>query len=320
MDSEFVRLEEVVKRCGVNRRSIYDWVKRGVLVPAERSRVLPGMVFKKEDVEKLEVWINKHISVHAAAKKIGVPYLFFTKWLDLNKIILQEGIIDNKTKYVLLVEWLEKNQKEIVEAYNQSAGKKRKKLGNYELQIEHEGLRLFGRFHWRGEMATIINVKPLMVRDRHGLIEVNARDIESLHPSLEVAYAGNRGTLVCRVPKSSLEDELVCEGLDNIVYYLGVKNVRVYEEESEYIVSCRFGILPLVPSILHVLDSFVADGGEYFVEGEDLIIGDVEKRLNIGIPYSCLKDLKKVASAQNISVQVLISRIVEESNRKRNIN
>lgn len=75
-----------------------------------------------------------------------------------------------------------------------------------------------------------LSLQPIMVRDLHGMIEANTSDIEALYPCLEVAYGGNRGTLVCRVSKASLEDELVCEGLENLVYYLGVKNVSVYEE------------------------------------------------------------------------------------------
>lgn len=52
-------------------------------------------------------------------------------------------------------------------------------------------------------------------------------------------------------------------------------------------------MIPLVPSVVHVLDAFTVEDGQYFVDGTELILGDIEKRLNIGIPYSCLKELEE---------------------------
>jgi predicted DNA-binding transcriptional regulator AlpA len=311
---QLVHLNDVATRCNVSRRNVYEWVKKGILVPAKRDRPVTtgALVFEESDVAKLEKLLTENITVHAAAKKIGVPYLFFNKWLDTNGVVMEQNYIGDKTKYFVKVQWLDEHQNEIIASYEKVKGKKRKRVGTgNELTLEANGVRLFERLEQDGAQLLVINTNPVKIRNSTGIINVSLDPNRMSDPCLDTPYSGYKGSITCRIPKHLPIDSSAFEALEKLVYYMGTKNIRVFEEENLFVIVCRSGFIPFERVIKEFLEKYLQEG-VYCEEGGQLVLGDVEKRLNIGVRYSSMGKLQKAANLEGVSVQVFISRLVDQ--------
>jgi hypothetical protein len=308
-----VRLDEVAYRCKLSKRNVYEWVKKGILVPVQRDRsVTGGLVFNETDVSSIEKLLNENITVFTAAKKLGVPYQFMTKWLEANGIAMEEEYIGSKTKHFLKVKWLEENQHKIVSAYDVAKGKKRKRVGSgIELMLHENGVRLFQRLKRDGEQLLVVNTNPIIVRNKYGIVDVGIDLIRVSETWNDAPYSGYKGNIICRVPKSLAIDDEAFTAVHLLISYVGTKNIRIFDEEDFYVVVCRSGYIPLDPVITVFLELYLVDG-VYFEEEERLVLGDIEMRLNIGVPYSVLKKLQEAAGIDNVSVQAFISELASK--------
>jgi predicted DNA-binding transcriptional regulator AlpA len=316
-----IKLEEVATRLGVTKRTIYDWVNKGILQPAnEKSFVGASIVFNEKDVEKLKELLTKNISLHAAAIRVGVPYLFLKNWVREHGGDIKEEVKGKSTKYFLEVTYINEHQSEILEAYHISKGTKREKkdLGR-ELMLYANGYRLFDKIDQDGQSMLVMNTNPVELRTSLNTFNSSQRLNFTSSPCLNLPYSGYRGQCVCVMPKDESIDSPIYSALESLVYQFGTKNIRVFEGESSYTVLLRNGRIPNIGPVKEVLLQYVKEG-EVYEDGETIVLGEYD-RVSVPVHLSWLKRLNDTAEARNVSISQWISmqieRWMEEDNNKK---
>jgi len=268
---KIIKLEEAASRLNKSRRTIYDYVEKGILKPVAERPMSGGLVFYEEDIAELERLFNQRLTINAAAKQLNVPFPFLKNWLEDKGIEYEMEAAGTKTRFFIDQDRLKQYAELIKADYEKIKGKKRKPAGlGRELSLYKNGLRLFDHISLgAGSHGTIIDLDPFTVLTENGdKILPEKWDISSA-PCKDLPYSAYKGhsTFVFRNVQANDKKEI--RVLGKLVYHFGTKNIRVFEENGVYTAICRNGKVSLKDISLEEIEPFLIEG-DVWVDGEFL--------------------------------------------------
>ncbi|MGI2295543.1 helix-turn-helix domain-containing protein [Paenibacillus sp. GXUN7292] len=291
-----VSVPEMMGQCDISRRTVYDWINKGIV----RSLKTPsGLMIHREDVE----YLSSFLSVRSVAKKIDVPYVFLLNLVRENNALVETNLSFMQGKYYVSRVWVNEHRELILESYEKSKGSsnRRKNFGR-RMQLYQNKLRLFDELSYEGNTVRLLSVEPpLKYMGSKGDIGCIG-DPHYMGHSKECAntpYMGYGGSVVFRFSYGDLRDQI--QALDSLVYWLGEKNVQVYEDQTCFNVICRYSLIPFHEGIYKPLIDNVIEGDVWEDNKGNIVIGDYEMRLKLPIKYRQLLDLEQKLEDKNIN-------------------
>ncbi len=307
-----ITLEQAALRLGKSKRTIYDYVDKNILTPITHRSLSGGIVFHEKDIVALQEKWNSRLVINAAASLLNVPVPFLHKWVEENNVKVEVESAGTKIRKYITQEDLSKYEDNIQANYKAIKGKKRKPIGvGRELTLYHNQLRLFDSVVVDGQSGVIIDVDPPTILISGGsIIAAETLKWES-KPCKDLPYSAYQGH--CTFKFSGIQSYNCPEihVLGKLVYHFGTQNIRVFEDEGVYTVYCRNGLVEAQDLSLSELKPYLVEG-ELWSDSDFLVVGDIEKRINIGIKYSWIPQIEEKAKEHNLSIQKWISEKVGE--------
>lgn len=299
---------EFAQICNIDKRLVYAWVDRGLVKTRNKNLYL----FDEEEVNRMKALFELYVPVVIAAENIEVPYGFLKKWVQENNVNTINLGLDAKTKYFITKEDLAIFEQKIKHSYNLAKGKKRKKSNlGIELVIYENGFRLFDVLETKIGIALVIRTSPPLFQLESGLVqELGVADIRSRSlECFDMPYNGQKGFTAFLIPKKKTFKFSDYNEIGKLVYLLGKKNLRVFDEKNAFTVICRNALLPKDEISFEYLRRVLIEGN--IKECEDgIIIGDYEKRVTISIKYPDYLKIKKIAKNEDKNELSMISEIL----------
>jgi hypothetical protein len=296
----------VMERLHISQRTLYNWVKKGILQPDINSHE-DGLRFNEAHIAAIELERDTYVTLREAAQLIGVPYPYFLKWVELNQVHLKPNALSNRASNVIerkLVQELTSHVQEQYLSVKKPTTPKGKRLSIYD-----NGLRLFDLQNVQSKDIVVLNVNPPLFLVEDGELRSGGGMHWVSEPPILVPYKASKGSTYLRFPKQF--DRTRYDLLNRLVVECGLKNIQVFEQEQSYEVICRNGIhMPL--SDLPIIQSHIVHGELYEYEGQ-IIIGDAIKRIAVPVYHSWLPQLEKQAKEKGYrSVQEYVHAIISK--------
>lgn len=287
-------IEDVMERCNISKRTVYDWINKQILNP---KKVNGGFLFNEEEITIYE----KTITIRTAAQTLGISYQFLKDW-----VIERDGLADlpsaiksKQKKYYVTVDWLESNKESILICYYQNSKQRKRDGYGSELTLYNNGFRLFDTYIYSGLKCRILNVDTLELLMPNGSTAVVKEKLEGQsNRCLDHPYSGYQGSTVFQFDiEKNLEEYL--EAMNRLVYLLGTKNIRLFRDldSSVYHAVCRTGLIPFEASLFETLRLTVIEGTVWVDNKSNIVIGDYYVRVNIPIRYDYFLRIESLTGA-----------------------
>jgi DNA-binding transcriptional MerR regulator len=295
----------VMERLHISQRTLYNWVKKGILQPDINSHQ-DGLRFTESHIAAIEQKRTNYVTLPEAAQLIGVPYPYFLKWVQLNQVQLMPNPFSERASNVIERKLVLELTSQVQEQY-QNVKKQTTPKGN-RLSIYDNGLRLFDLQNVQNKDIVVVDVNPPLFLFEDGELRKGGIHWVS-EPPISVPYKASKGSTYFSFPKQFNRTRY--DLLNRLVVQCGLKNIQVFEQEQSYEVICRNGIhMPL--SDLPMIQSHLVHGEIYEYEGQ-IIIGDAIKRIAVPVYQSWLPQLEKQAKQRGYhSVQEYVHAIISK--------
>lgn len=313
----YVTLKQLAKRLNRSERTIYLWMEKGIISSVNTDISYAGPpVFNEKDVKQLEEQMMGQLTIYAAAKFLKVPYHFLQSWIteqgtELN--VKQEG---KRPTYYLKRSWLEQNKYRILEDYQFQRGLSfpTENLGErMELYNSEINLHLFEKIIYHGQEGIVWSLDPFQIKIDNRVIEIQGESVHAVPRQFEEMcgkVVRHKGEIILKVPMS-LQAQHPTYSLLGQWITLDLKNIEVYRDEQTFQIVLHNGIYEKWGAYFSDIQPFLYEG-DIFVEEDNLIVGNIEKRISVPVSYRTLQKIEKEAKEQGISTSRWISNYLEE--------
>lgn len=299
-------IHDVITELNLSRRTVFNWIKKGILHPTSSQ---DSLQFSPDEIEKVRRFFNEHVTTREAALILEVPMTFLNRWIENN---IEGGFpahpyLSNAT--AIPKAWIDSHR--VVISGEFSGQKKRnrntpKEIKGRELNPFFNGYRLFDRFDKAGDYCWIVDTDPFTILSNGKMVVLDNPVPEgNSEPCLNLPYAASKGAVRFRIPFASLDDRTL-QMLGIMVHHFGTKNIRVFAEQDLYLVVVRSGMVLRNREFETILKDYVVEG-QIFSNDDGIVIGDFVHRLTISLHYSEFQKLHKETDGH---VHELISKIV----------
>ncbi|WP_150274255.1 hypothetical protein [Paenibacillus tepidiphilus] len=311
--SKYISQKEMANLFGKSVNTIRLWVDKGMItaINADTYRSDGGYRFSQEEYERVKRLFGTDVLfLKDAAELVGVTkqYLAMLAKADPpeipSQLIMygrQERRVFRKADCLML--------KEALKAKNTH----QMRDGGRELQLYNNDLRLFDNFRYNEQLVIVISVEPVKLLSENGYtIEPNDGSLPVSNKCLNFPYEKRAGSIIFSFPKPESITSEIYHLLERMVFYLGTKNVRVFDRESTYYVKTRKGEFKGTLSDVELLNKYKLEGQLSF-HGEMVYLDGETITRRSHLKKTVVKSVEKYAENHNMNFDQALNELLRKA-------
>lgn len=312
--------EQVAKLAGMNRTSVYYYIRKGVLSPLYKDRWQQDgtLLFSEEEVEKfLEQHQRKGLTTGEVATKLGLTNAQVLSFIE-------KGTLKSSRVSFGQVEWNIISNEELLrfqETHLDVVRKGRpfttkdKKFNIFQL-VEEPLSSQFARIIEIDE-----NGEDGKVQFANGntlsLLEIRERGFQVAHVPSKRTYSKKPGVIIVKMPVPEHIGHPIYKAIDFLYQYVGTKNLKV-QWSSELI---KISIKPLLieltdlekerfDPVLKTLEQYVYEGNVNERHNGWLFSNNLES-MTFYLPSELKRELQNQAQSEQLSMNDFLVKIIQ---------
>ncbi|UNL87548.1 helix-turn-helix domain-containing protein [Priestia koreensis] len=236
-DKKLLDTQEAADLLGVERASIYRYVREKKLVPVHhfKSKIYHRNHFKREDVLSLQKAQDKPgLTTGEVSKRLSIHPTTVAKYIREGKLHATKHYYNGRNLNFISEEELERFSNEETIHVKRFITKDRS-YALYQPFI-HPQTREFGRI-------VAIEDEEVELKTSHDRVltrnELENEQFEPLYTFSTIPYIARRGTISFSFPRPRHLSDIVCQVLDRFYKEIGIANMMLVEKEEEILLDVK---------------------------------------------------------------------------------
>ncbi|RUS45001.1 MerR family transcriptional regulator [Cohnella sp. AR92] len=262
--SNYISQKEMANQLNKSVNTIRHWVEKGLITPVnpDTYRSDGGYRFTDEEYQKLKKkWFDQDtLFVVDAAKLIGVSKQYLGVLAKSDQIPSQMIMYGSQLRRV----FKRSDCLALKESLDNSSSSPLSRDSGRELNLYKNNLRLFDSFTLHNQKVVVLSVDPIRLMDQNMNIIEPSGYLPTSKPCLDLPYERKTGRILFNFPRESDVNSKIYSLLTTMIEFMGTKNIRVFERENHYFVTCRIGRFKGSNSDYKLLEQYLVEGNIHF--------------------------------------------------------